>query len=227
MNVTPRAASHLARLTDPADILLSVTSLFGDRIAVASSLGPQTLVILDLLHELGRPLPVFFLDTELLFPETYALRVRLQHRYKLDVRAVRPRRSVAQQAEEEGDALWERAPDRCCALRKVAPLRDTLAGLDAWITGLRRDQSRTRSHVDSVMWDDTHGLVKVNPLAHWTREQVFAYLKEHDVPYNPLLDQGYKSVGCAPCTRRVSSADADEREGRWAWSGKTECGIHL
>lgn len=227
MNVTPRAASHLARLTDPHDVLLSITDLFGDRVAVASALGPQTLVVLDMLHRLGRRVPVFFLDTGLLFPETYALRIRLQHRYGLDVRPVHPRRTVEEQVADEGDALWSRDPDRCCALRKVEPLDRVLGGLDAWITGLRRDQSASRADVETVSWDARHGLVKVSPLAHWTRDQVFAYLREHEVPYNPLLDQGYRSLGCAPCTRAVAPGEEDERAGRWAWSGKTECGIHL
>lgn len=229
MNVTPRAALHLARLTDPEDVLLSVCDLFGDRIALATSLGPQTLVILDMLHRLGRSVPVFFLDTDLLFPETYALRIRLQQRYGLDVRPVRPARSLAEQARDEGPALWERDPDRCCALRKVDPLRGALAGLDAWITGLRRDQGPTRASVQTVAWDEAHGLVKVAPLAHWTRDDVDRYLAAHDVPYNPLLDQGYRSVGCAPCTRAVRPGDdpGDERAGRWSASGKTECGIHL
>lgn len=228
MNVTRLVADHLTRLTDPLDVLRAVTDQFGDRIAIASSLGPQTLVVIDMLAGLGRPVPVFFLDTGLLFPETYELRERIQARYDLQIRSVRPRESVRAQAAAHGDALWERDPDACCKLRKVEPLRGALSELDAWITGVRRDQSSTRGSTSLVEWDHAYGLVKVNPLADWNRARVFAYLAEHDVPYNPLLEQGYRSIGCAPCTRPVS-ADVDpndERAGRWAGTGKTECGMH-
>jgi phosphoadenosine phosphosulfate reductase len=222
------ARTDLARLTDPVDVLIAVTDLYGGRIAVASSLGPQTLVVIDLLHRLGRPVPVHFLDTGLMFPETHALREKLRARYGLDVRSVHPARTVEEQARDEGPALWLRDPDRCCALRKVDPLRGLLRGLDAWITGVRRSHGGGRAEAATVQWDDAHGLVKVNPLAHWSRDQVFAYLREHDVPYNELLDRGYRSVGCAPCTRPVAPGDDpdDERAGRWAWTGKTECGMH-
>ncbi len=215
---------QIASLEDPVDLLSAVTDVFPSGLALASSLGPQTLVILDLLHRMNRSVPVFFLDTGLLFPETYALRMRIQHRYGLDVRAVQPQRSVEQQAEDEGEALWNRSPNRCCALRKVAPLRDALVGLDAWISGLRRDQASTRADTETFSWDARHGLWKVNPLAHWNRDRTMAYLQEHGVPYNPLLDQGYSSVGCAPCTQ--PSAGDDERAGRWAGTEKTECGLH-
>lgn len=217
---------ELASLREPVEVLQAVTELFPARLAIASSLGPQTLVVIDLLHRMGRPVPVFFLDTGLLFPETYALRMRVQHRYGLDVRGVTPRSTVAEQAVAEGPELWRRDADRCCALRKVAPLRDALDGLDAWITGLRRDQSGSRADTRAFAWDAKHGLWKVNPLAHWDQARTMAYLRAHDVPYNPLLDEGYRSVGCAPCTRPVAEGD-DERAGRWAGTGKTECGLHL
>ncbi len=228
MNVTRHVAEQLTRLTDPLDVLRAVTDQFGDRIAIASSLGPQTLVVIDMLAGLGRPVPVFFLDTGLLFPETYELRERIQARYDLQIRSVRPRESVRAQAATHGDALWDRDPDACCKLRKVEPLRGALSELDAWITGVRRDQSTSRGSTSLVEWDHAYGLVKVNPLADWNRARVFAYLAAQDVPYNPLLEQGYRSIGCAPCTHPVS-ADADpndERAGRWAGTAKTECGMH-
>lgn len=228
MNATRHVADQLARLTDPVDVLRAAADTFGDRIAIASSLGPQTLVVIDMLAKLGRPVPVFFLDTGLLFPETYDLRLRVQARYDLEIRSVTPRQSVDAQAAEHGPALWARDADACCKLRKVDPLRGALSGLDAWITGVRRDQSSTRGSTGLVEWDHRYGLVKVNPLADWNRARVFAYLHDNDVPYNPLLDEGYRSVGCAPCTRAVG-ADADphdERAGRWAGSAKTECGMH-
>lgn len=223
-DLSARLVAELAALQEPQEVLAAASEVFPARLAVASALGPQTIVILDLLHGLGRKVPVFFLDTGLLFPETYALRIRLQHRYQLDVQPVVPRQSVEEQAATEGEALWSTNPDRCCALRKVAPLRDTLSGLDAWITGLRRDQSDTRATTETFGWDARHGLWKVNPLAHWSRERTLTYLRERELPYNPLLDQGYPSVGCAPCTR--PSTDGDERGGRWSGTTKTECGMH-
>lgn len=227
MTLSPRAARRLARLTRAEDVLHSVCDLFQDRVAVATSLGPQTLVILDLLHGLGRTVPVFFLDTGLLFPETYALRRQVEDRYGIAIRAVRPRHSLAQQAEDEGPALWARDADRCCALRKVEPQVEALADHDAWITGLRRDQGPSRAGVETVDWDARYGLVKVAPLAHWSRADTWRYLISQGVPYNPLLDAGYPSVGCVPCTRRVDGPVFDERAGRWAGQGKTECGLHL
>ncbi|MCB9682985.1 MAG: phosphoadenylyl-sulfate reductase [Alphaproteobacteria bacterium] len=226
MNVTPRAARHLARLVDPHDVLLSTWDLFGGHLVLVTSLGPQTLVVLDMLHRLALPVDTLMLDTGLLFPETLALRDRLQDRYGVAIRAVRPARSVDAQAREEGPALWVRDPDRCCALRKIDPLTRALAPYDAWITGLRRDQGPTRADVETVAWDPAQRRTKVCPLAHWTRADVWTYLVTHDVPYNPLLDDGYPSVGCWPCTRRVAPGVADERAGRWAGRSKTECGLH-
>ncbi len=227
MNTTPLHLSRAAGLPDLEDaeeVLGWATDTFGERVALATSLGPQSLVILDLLHRMGRPIPVFFLDTGLLFDETYALRVTIEDRYGVTVQPVTPRRSVAEQARDEGPTLWARDPDRCCALRKVAPLRDALVDLDAWITGLRRDQSASRAATRAIAWDGATDRVKVSPLATWSRDAVLAYLRDRDVPFNPLLDRGYRSVGCWPCTRAVP--DGDERAGRWAGTEKTECGIH-
>ncbi len=227
MNHDPRSPSSLARLTDPAEVLGEVAARL-DRLALISALGPQTLVVIDLLHRMGADIPVLMLDTGLLFPETYALRLRLQARYGIRIRAVTADLTLEAQAQEHGEALWERAPDRCCAMRKTQPLRTVLADLDGWITGLRRDQGPTRAHTETVAWDARHGLWKVSPLAHWSRDQVFAYLRAHDVPTNPLLDRGFRSVGCMPCTRAATPDDdpTDERAGRWAGSEKTECGLH-
>src|SRR5690606_25500277 len=144
---------------EPEAVLAWAADTFGDRVALATSLGPQTLVILDLLHQIGRAIPVFFLDTGLLFEETYALRQQIEERYGIEVRPVRPMRTVAEQACDEGPELWRRGPDRCCALRKVAPLRDALVDLDAWVTGLRRDQSHTRAETRTIAWDPTNGRV--------------------------------------------------------------------
>jgi phosphoadenosine phosphosulfate reductase len=228
LRASPWPATPAAPPGDEAELLLQwAASVFGQRSALLSSLGPQSLLLVDMLARLGLRIPVLLLDTGLLFAETYALRRRVEERYGIAIRAVRPRQSLAEQAAVHGPRLWERDPDTCCRLRKVEPLRQALSGLDAWITGIRGEQSESRAASRPVEWDGQFGLIKVNPLLHWDRRRVFAYLLEHGVPYNPLLDQGYPSVGCRPCTVPVdSSASQDERAGRWAGRAKTECGIH-
>lgn len=138
---------------------------------------------------------------------------------------VEPVVSLDEQAAAYGPALWSREPDRCCALRKVEPLRRFLQGYRAWITGLRRQQSPTRAGTRPVEWDQRFGLVKVNPLFRWSRDEVWRYIRDHDVPYNPLHDRGYPSIGCWPCTTPVAPGE-DERAGRWRGFHKTECGLH-
>lgn len=211
---------------DARAILEWASTTFGDRIALSTSLGPQSLVILDLLHGMGRTLPTFVLDTGLLFAETHALKRRIEERYGITIRAIRPRIDLADQAAEHGPGLWARNPDQCCYLRKVLPLRRALGGLDAWVTGIRRDHSPGRANARAVAWDEQYGLLKVNPLVAWTRADVDAYVAEHRVPTNLLLSQGYSSLGCQPCTSIPDPTDDDERAGRWAGRGKTECGIH-
>ncbi|NJN83180.1 MAG: phosphoadenylyl-sulfate reductase [Caldilineaceae bacterium] len=160
-----------------------------------------------------------------LFPETYDLWRTIERRFPIELVVRRSTVSPLTQAREHGQNLWTVDPDRCCNIRKVVPLREALQGLDAWITGIRRDQSSTRSKASLLGWDARHELVKVNPLAHWSGEQVWRYIRQHDLPYNNLHDQGYSSIGCAQCTR--PSADLqDERSGRWFGQQKLECGIH-
>jgi phosphoadenosine phosphosulfate reductase len=232
MSIPPRTALHTqleATQHEPEALLAAVACRFGSKVAIASSLGAQSLVIIDMLHQLGRTLPVLFLDTDLHHPETVALRLRIQSRYRLPITRVRPDLSLDEQADRYGPELWKRDPDVCCLLRKVQPLDEALSGLDAWVTGLRRGPSSPRADLQQVEWDADHNLVKINPLAHWTRDEVFAYLARNDVPYNPLLDQGYRTVGCAPCSQPACLSDApdDERAGRWTGATKTECGIHV
>lgn len=199
---------------------------FGDRIAQVTSFGPSGMVILDYLARLSPGFRVITLDTQFLFDETYALMDEITHRYpiRLDVR--RPEQSPDQQAKTCGPQLWTANPDLCCHLRKVVPLTLALDGLDAWITGLRRDQSLTRQDLPLVAWDQKYELVKINPLAHWSRDRVWKYLLKHNVPYNSLHNRGYASIGCTHCTHPTANA-ADERSGRWQNHAKTECGIHL
>ena len=211
--------------SDPVELLAYVADYYKGKITVSTSLGPQTLVIVDMLAKAGVSVPVFYLDTGLLFRETYELADRVRERYGIELTPVRPRLTVFEQAHRLGPVLWERNPDLCCHLRKVEPLAETLHGMEAWITGLRRGHGASRSQVQQVEWDEKHGLVKVNPLAFWSREQVQAWLRDNDVPYNPLLDRGYRSVGCWPCTQAKADS-SDERAGRWAGLAKTECGMH-
>ncbi len=213
---------------EPRALLDWVVRTFGRRAALVSSMGPQTLAILQMLHDAGHRLPVLLLDTELLCCETYALREQIEQRYDLRIRLVRPAQSLEAQAQTWGDALWERDRERCCRLRKVEPLAEALQDYEAWLTGLRRDQGPTRAGTRSICWDARFGLWKVCPLASWTRPQLRAYLREHGVPVNPLLERGYGSVGCWPCSARVDDPD-HERAGRWAGTSRCggECGIHL
>ena len=183
-------------------------------------------MVLHLLEQLGCRVPAFLLDTGLLFEETLAFADEVEARFGLELVRVRPAQTVAEQARTHGAALWRLAPDACCRLRKVEPLQRHLAGFDAWIAGLRRDQAATRADVRTIAWDDAHQLVKVSPLAHWTRDDVLGWIGDHDLPLHPLLRGGaFTSVGCSPCTRPSDDPD-DERAGRWAGREKTECGIH-
>jgi phosphoadenosine phosphosulfate reductase len=184
------------------------------------------MVLLDLVARHRFDIPVYYLDTDLLFPETYALIERIRQRYGIEPRAVRTELALDEQAARFGEALWERDPDRCCALRKVAPQRAFLATYGAWITGIRRDQTGSREAVPYVQFDPAApGLVKISPLADWSESDVWRYVVEHEVPYNELHDRGYPSIGCVPCTRAVGPG-GHSRDGRWPDFDKTECGLH-
>jgi phosphoadenosine phosphosulfate reductase len=199
---------------------------YGKEIALATGFGPSGIVLMHLVSELRPKTTVFYLQTGLLFPETLALRDRLAGRLGIQFTEVRPDLSLDEQSEIYGVELWGRHPDQCCYLRKVEPLRRFLSEKKAWMTAIRRDQSPTRASVKQVDWDQANSLVKICPLAGWTKDQVWSYLRKHDLPYNPLHDLGYPSLGCFPCTRPVS-AGSDERAGRWIGTGKLECGIHI
>ena len=164
---------------------------------------------------------VFALDTHVLFPETYAVWRAVEQRYGIKVEVFQGP-SLGRQAAAHGDALWASNPTLCCSIRKVAPLSEALAGLDGWITGMRRDQSPTRADAPKLGWDERHELWKANPLADWSDEDVWAYIREHDLPVNALHDRGYASIGCTHCT-----TPGDGREGRWVGNDKTECGLHV
>jgi phosphoadenosine phosphosulfate reductase len=219
---------HAERLEEAsaADILKWASEHFGPGLTFATSLGIEDCVVTDLIARQSLPIDLFTLDTGLLFPETYALKQRIEETYGVTIRAVRPEHSVSEQADREGPELWGRDPDRCCELRKMQPLRATLAQHTAWITAIRRDQTPERASAPVVGWDGRFGLVKINPLVRWTFDDVQAYVREHAVPYNPLHDQHYPSIGCTPCTSPVAPGE-DPRSGRWRGREKTECGLHL
>ncbi|OFW18098.1 MAG: phosphoadenosine phosphosulfate reductase [Acidobacteria bacterium RIFCSPLOWO2_02_FULL_65_29] len=227
--MTSEAIKEAARdleTASAADIVRWAADRFAPRLTFATSLGIEDCLVTDLIARAKLPVDLFTLDTELLFPETYALWKRIEEKYGVTIKAVKPARTVAEQASAEGPALWTREPDRCCDLRKMRPLGATLANYDAWITAIRRDQTPERANAPVVGWDGRFGLVKINPLVRWTSDQVRAYVAEHEVPYNPLHDRNYPSIGCMPCTSPVMPGE-DSRSGRWRGQEKTECGLHL
>ena len=217
-------AGHDLEDAAPQDVLKWAIAEFGDRFAIASSMADA--VLIHMASQIVDHVPVLFLDTGYHFAETIGTRDAIASTYAVDVQTITPELTVAQQDLRYGPRLHERDPDRCCAMRKVAPLSRALAPYDAWASGIRRDEARTRFAIRVVDWDDKRGKVKVNPLATWTGDQVDAYLAEHGILVNPLLSDGFASIGCAPCTRRVAPGE-DARAGRWAGSAKTECGLHL
>ena len=198
---------------------------FGDGLVLATSFGPQTILLMEWIAKLRPQTEIFYLDTGLLFEETHALRRELEQRLGIRTKPVTPLLSLEEQAETFGQELWSRDPEPCCFLRKVLPLRRQLQGKQAWMSGIRATQSAERAAASVIEWDETNGLVKLNPLLHWTRERIDAELEARGLPVNPLLKQGYRSVGCRPCTARVDQ-NGDERSGRWAGFAKTECGLH-
>jgi len=216
-------ASPIARAETIVDKALSQ---YAGKIALACSFGgPAGMVLLDMIAKRDVSVPVYFLDTGLLFAETYALVDRVRERYGIEPIAVRPELTVPQQNARYGEALWARDPDACCNLRKVVPQRQFLETFDAWITGIRRDQSASRRNVDVVSRNGKTGLAKIAPLAEWTSKDIWSYVVAHDVPYNPLNDRGYPSLGCTHCTRAVAPNE-DPRAGRWSGTDKLECGLH-
>ncbi|MFI8940186.1 phosphoadenylyl-sulfate reductase [Streptomyces syringium] len=205
------------------DILRWAAETFGPRFCVTSSM--EDAVVAHLASRVLPGVDVVFLDTGYHFPETIGTRDAVAAVMDVNVITLTPRRSVAEQDAEHGPRLHDRDPDLCCALRKVQPLEEGLGAYDAWATGLRRDESPTRAHTPVVGWDGRRRKVKVSPIARWTQADVDAYVEEHGVLTNPLLTEGYASIGCSPCTNRIV-AGQDARAGRWAGRGKTECGLH-
>jgi phosphoadenosine phosphosulfate reductase len=192
---------------------------------MATAFGPEGCVILHMLASIEPRVYVFNLDTGYQFKETLELRDRIAQKYGIEVDLLKPEHTVEKYHSIHGGPLYERDPDRCCGDRKVKVLRKAAVGWDAWMSGIRRDQSPDRAGAPIVGYDKKFDLVKISPLANWTKQQVWKLITDEDVPYNPLHDQGYTSIGCWPCTRAVLFGE-DERAGRWSGSAKTECGLH-
>jgi len=221
--VAARAAVELEG-AHPLDVLRWAAAEFGGRMCVSSSM---TDAVLAHLAARARPgVPVLFLDTGYHFAETMGTRDAVATVLPVTVHTVRPVATVAEQDAAYGPRLYERDPDLCCRLRKVRPLAAALAPYSAWVSGVRRDEAPSRRDTPVVAWHERHALVKVNPLAAWTQSDVDGYVAEHGVLVNPLVDDGYPSIGCTPCTRPVA-AGAGPRSGRWTGAAKTECGIHV
>ncbi len=210
----------------PQQVLAWALEQYHPEIALASSFSLEDVAIIDMLFKLEPEAKVFYLDTGLLFPETHEVRRRIEEKYGIVPAAYKPLLTVAEQAANYGDHLYWRDPNLCCQIRKVEPLRRALSGLRAWTTGIRREQSPTRAHARPIEWDGKNNLVKVNPLVAWNTEQVWQYVLENDVPYNPLHLRGYPSIGCYPCTRPVEPGEGP-RAGRWSGFDKKECGLHM
>jgi phosphoadenosine phosphosulfate reductase len=210
----------------PQEILTWALRKFSGSIVLACSFGgPTGLVALHMALAIDPDVPVYYLDTGLLFAETHALIEQISRRYSIVPIAVRPELSLEAQEQRHGQALWANDPDRCCAIRKVEPQAAFLRGRAAWICGIRRDQTAARASVPVVHWDDRFGLVKVNPLARWDERMVWTYIRAHDLPYNALHERSYPSIGCTPCTRAAAPGES-ARAGRWPSAAKLECGLH-
>lgn len=212
----------------PQEVLAAAIERYAPKIVLACSFGAEDVALVDIVHRINPSVPLFYLDTDFLFPETYETRDRIIQHYDLkptQVLQVKSLLTPERQAEQYGEALWSKEPDRCCQLRKVEPLTRVLKGFDAWITGIRRDQAPSRANADLIEWDQKFERVKVNPLARWSWADVWTYIRVYEVPYNPLHDQNYPSIGCTHCTVPVALGD-DPRAGRWKNFTKTECGLH-
>jgi len=209
----------------PQEIIAWAVKKYFPKLTMATAFGPEGCVIIHMLSEIERRTHVFNLDTGYQFKETLELRDRIARRYGIEVEMRGAETTVAQYEALHGGPLYKTNPDQCCFDRKVKVLRESVVGWAAWMSGIRRDQSSDRAGAPIVGWDKKFGLVKISPLANWTKKDVWKLITEKDIPYNPLHDQGYTSIGCWPCTRAVMFGE-DERAGRWSGTAKKECGLH-
>jgi phosphoadenosine phosphosulfate reductase len=222
----PRSQTEAEIEALPAeDVLRWAADEFGERLCLTCSWQKQSSVLVHMVSELGLEVDYVELDTQLFFKESYETRERLVERYGIEL-VVPDVITVAEQHKQEGPNLWERDPDRCCHIRKVEPLLRALEPYDAWVSGIRRDQAPSRAGVKKLERSSRYGVWKIQPLADWSEKDVWSYILQNDIPYNPLHDVGYRSIGCIPCTR-PTRPNEEERAGRWAGSDKLECGIHV
>lgn len=208
----------------PQEIITWAVETFPN-ITFACSFGAEDVVLVDMLQKISPSSDIFYLDTDYHFKETYETRDAIKSKYNLEFVRVSPLLSTEEQATQYGEELWKSNPNECCNIRKVEPLTRILSQYDAWITGIRRDQAPTRANAKKIEYDNKFGLVKFNPIAHWTSEDVWDYIRTNNVTYNPLHDRNYPSIGCEQCTRPVMPGE-DPRAGRWSGNDKTECGLH-
>jgi phosphoadenosine phosphosulfate reductase len=220
------AASRELDGRSPQEVLAWAVRRFYPKLMMATAFGPEGCSILHMLSEIEPAVRVINLDTGYQFAETLELRERIRERYGITVELIRPDTTVAEYEQEHGGPLYVHRPDQCCYDRKIVPLRRAVKGYAAWISAIRGDQTEHRMAAGVVQWDPKFDLVKVNPLLRWTKKDVWKFLIDHRVPYNPLHDQGYPSIGCWPCTAPVEEG-GDDRSGRWAGSRKKECGLHV
>lgn len=220
-------AKILKEQRDYLDILKWAYREYKEDIVYACSFGAEGIVLIDLINKVDRNAKIIFLDTGLHFPETYELIETVKVRYpSLQIKMVKPKLTLAQQAKWYDEELWADNPNLCCHLRKIVPLQEVLQDTKAWISGLRREQSPTRSKTKFINKDEKFNNIKICPLIHWKWEDILTYINLNQIPYNPLHDKGYPSIGCAPCTKSVPDP-SDLRAGRWAGHTKTECGLHI
>jgi phosphoadenosine phosphosulfate reductase len=210
----------------PQTILSWAVTTFHPRLTMATAFGAEGCCLIHMLAEIEPSVRIFNLETGYQFSETLELRERIQRRYGIEVELIRPDLTVPEYEAEHGGPMYVHRPDQCCHDRKVLPLRRAVAGYRAWVSAIRGDQTAHRGAASLVQWDAKFSLVKVNPLLGWTKKDVWNFIARHDVPYNPLHDRGYPSIGCWPCTRPVADGE-DERAGRWAGTVKKECGLHV
>ncbi len=209
----------------PQEILRWAVDAYHPRLTMATAFGAEGCVLMAMLAEIEPRVHIFNLDTGYQFAETLELRERIQERYGLRIHLVGADESVAEMESRFGGPIYGTRPDECCRIRKVEPLKQAVKGFDAWISAIRRDQTHARANAAIVEPDGRFELIKINPLANWTKQDVWRYIHDHEVPYNPLHNQGYPSIGCWPCTRPVGIGE-DDRAGRWDGFAKTECGLH-
>jgi phosphoadenosine phosphosulfate reductase len=217
--------SQLLEKASPEAVIAWAVSRYFPKLTMATAFGPEGCVILSMIAKIEPKVHVFNLDTGYQFKETLELRDRIAERYGIEVVLARSELTVAEYEAANGGPVYKTDPDRCCRQRKIEVLHGAVRGFHAWMSGIRRDQSPHRAAAPIVGWDKKFGLVKVSPLANWTKKDVWKRITEENIPYNPLHDQGYTSIGCWPCTRAVMFGE-DERAGRWSGTAKTECGLH-